>query len=123
MNARHLLILLTLPLISGCTLFGGWKKVEPITISKKAEERQRLNLSEPAPLKPRTPKWIVVTPDNIEQVWKKLENEGDDLVLFGLTDEGYEELALNMAEMRNYINTQRQILLQYKKYYEPIEIK
>lgn len=123
MNVRLLSILLSLPLISGCSIFGGWKSVEPITIQKKAEERQKLNLADPEPIKPRVPSWIIITPENAAKVWKHLEEEKVDLVLFGLTDEGYEELALNMAELRNFINTQRQILLQYKKYYEPKEVK
>lgn len=122
MNVHRLLILLTPLLISGCSIFG-WKSVEPITINKKAQERQKLNLPEPAPLKPSAPKWIVVTPENADKVWKQLEKENVDVVLFALTDEGYEELAINMAELRNYINTQRQILLQYKKYYESTETK
>ena len=123
MNVR-LLSILTIPLlISGCSVFGGWNGVEPITIQKKANERQKLNITEPAPLKPRSPKWIIITPENAEQVWKHLEEEKVDLVLFALTDDGYEELAINMAELRNFINTQRQIILQYKKYYEPTETK
>jgi len=122
-NVRLSLILLTPLLISGCSVFGSWKTVEPITIQKKAEERQKLNLPDPTPLKPRVPSWIIITPENAAQVWKHLLEEKVDLVLFGLTDEGYEELAINMADLRNFINTQRQIIQQYKKYYEPKEIK
>ena len=122
MNVRHLLILLTPLLISGCTSFG-WKSVEPVTIQKKAVERQKLNLSSPQPLQPRSPKWFIVTPENVEQVWKDLKEKNVDLALFALTDEGYEELAVNIAELRNFIHQQRLIILQYKKYYESEEEK
>jgi hypothetical protein len=54
--------------------------------------------------------WFVVTPENIEQVWKKLEEEKVDLVLFALTDDGYQELAMTMAELRNHIANQRAII-------------
>jgi len=117
-NARHLLILLTLPLISGCFSFG-FKKPEPIEIKTKAEERVRLNLAEPAPLTGRELKWVLITRENADKVFKELEEKGVDVVLFGLTDQGYEQLALTMAELRNYIATQRSIIIKYKEYYEP----
>ena len=74
----------------------------------------------PAPVKPGAPKWIIITPENSEQVWNELKNNNTDLVLFALTDEGYEELAVTIAELRNFINTQRTIILKYKEYYEPV---
>lgn len=123
MNVRHLLIAITLPLlISGCASFGslfGGEKVKPIEVKTKAVERTRLNLKDPAPLKARELNWIVITPENAEEVWKKLKDENTDLVLFAVTDDGYEQLALTMAELRNLIAQQRTIILKYKEYYEP----
>lgn len=120
MNVRHLLILLTIPLISGCVSLG-WKSPEPVVIKKESVERTRLNLADPTPLKSRSPKWVVITPENADKVWKDLKEQKVDLVLFALTDEGYEELAVTMAELRNFINTQRTIILKYKEYYEPVK--
>ena len=62
--------------------------------------------------------WFVITPDNVDKVWEQLKKKDKDLVLFGLTDDGYERLSINMAEIRNFINTQRVIILKYKDYYE-----
>ena len=73
----------------------------------------------PPPIKARELQWFVVTPENIEQVWKRLEEEKVDLVLFALTDDGYQELAMTMAELRNHIANQRAIIIKYKEYYEP----
>jgi len=117
-SARLSLILLTPLLISGCFSFG-FKKPEPIEIKTKAEERVKLNLAEPAPLTGRELKWVIITKENSDKVFKELEEKGVDIVLFGLTDQGYEQLALTMAELRNYIATQRSIILKYKDYYEP----
>jgi len=78
-----------------------------------------LNLADPTPLKARDIKWIIVTKDNVNEVFKELNSKGVDMVLFGLTDEGYEQLAITMAELRNYIATQRSIIVKYKDYYEP----
>jgi hypothetical protein len=118
-NVRHLLIaIITIPLLSGCgSLFGS--RVKPIEIQTKAVERTRLDLSEPAPLTSREIKWILITPENAEKVFADLKEQNIDLVLFGITDEGYEQLSLTMAEIRNYIANQRAIIVKYKEYYEP----
>lgn len=120
MNVRHLLIPLIPLLISGCGTFKfGGQTVEPISIEKKAVERTRLDLAEPKPLMGRPMQWIIITPDNAEQVWQDLKGKNMDLVLFGITDEGYEELSISMAEIRNFIAQQRSIIVKYKEYYEP----
>jgi hypothetical protein len=104
---------------SGCASFGWSPSVKPLEVQTKAVERTRLNLPNPAPLQGRELSWIIITPENAEEVWKKLKEENTDLVLFAITDDGYEQLALTMAELRNFIASQRAIILKYKEYYEP----
>jgi hypothetical protein len=104
--------------LQGCALLG-WKSEEPIRIEKKAADRTPLNLPLPAPLKPTAPQWIVITPENAAQVWAELKKRNVDLVLFALTDDGYEELAVDAANIRNFIATQREIIIKYRDYYEP----
>ncbi len=70
-------------------------------------------------MKPQQIKWVVITPENAEQVWAKMKEENKDLVLFGLSDDGYEQLSINMAEIRSFIDKQRLIIIKYKEYYEP----
>lgn len=122
MNVLLSLILTTsLLLLSGCASFSlfGEDDVKPVEVVTKEKERTRLNLELPTPLKMRDVQWIVITPENAEQVWQQLEESNTDLVLFGLTDEGYENLAINIANVRNMMNQQRIIILKYKDYYEP----
>ena len=112
------LIAVTLAL-SGCAGFGFGSSVKPIEIVSKPIERMPLNLAQPAPLKLKRIQWIVITPGNVDSVFQRLESEKQPQVLFAVTDQGYMELAMTMAEIRNFINTQRQIVIQYKQYYEP----
>jgi hypothetical protein len=102
-------------------LFGD--RVKPVEIQTKAVERTRLNIPHPAPLSANPVEWILITPENAEEVFAKLKEKNIDLVLFGLTDDGYESLSITMAELRNYIATQRQIIIKYKEYYEPEKSK
>jgi len=115
--------ILTISLLSvsltGCasfSLFG--PKVKPVEIQTKAVERTPLNLPMLTPLQPRSPQWVLITPENADQVWARLKEQKTDLVIIGLTDDGYEELAITMIELRNFIASQRQIIIKYKEYYE-----
>ena len=122
MNVRISLIatFLLLPLISGCSILPKWSSsVAPIEVKTVAQEKTRLNLREPAPLEARDVQWIVITPENAEAVFQKLREENVDAVLIGLTDVGYEQLSLTMAEIKNYIAQQKAIIVKYKEYYEP----
>lgn len=104
--------------LSGCgSLFN---KVKPIEVVSKPIERAPLNLKEPKLEGLTTPKWIIITPQNQTEVWKKLEESGSKTALFSLTDEGYEDLAFLMNALRNHIQTQKVIIQKYKEYYEDL---
>lgn len=115
---KHLLIIVITILLTGCFSFNRTKPIEVITVE---QERQQLALELPRPLSLQPTQWILVTPENVERVWQQLETDGKHLVLFAMTSEGYEQLSMSMAEIRNYIATQRLIIVQYQKYYEPQE--
>ena len=120
MNVPALLTAITLPLlVSGCGSFGWRSDVQPIEIQKRAVERTPLRLPDPAPVQARELEWVIITPENAPAVWQRLRDKNTDVVLFALTDDGYETLALTMAELRNFIAQQRGILLRYREYYEP----
>ena len=121
MNVRiSLIATFLLPLISGCSILPKWgSDVKPIEVKTVAVEKTRLNLKDPPPLEARDVQWIVITPENAEAVFQKLRDENIDVVLIGLTDVGYEQLSLTMAEIKNYIAQQKAIIVKYKEYYEP----
>ena len=47
-----------------------------------------------------------------------MQESGKDPVLFGLSDDDYELLAKNFAQIRAYMIQQGQTLDEYRKYYE-----
>jgi uroporphyrinogen-III synthase len=67
--------------------------------------------------------WIIVTSENAEEVFKKMEEQGLDPVLFGLTDNDYQLIAKNFARIRNQLKIQNDIIDKYKEYYEKDELK
>jgi len=63
-------------------------------------------------------RWIIITSENAEEVFAKLEKEGIDPVLWGLTDKDFELLAKNFARIRNQMVIQNNLIDKYKEYYE-----
>ena len=97
--------------------------VKTLEIFKKEVPRENLNLDKPTPLELENLKWIIITSENAEEVFKKLEEAGIDPVLFGLTDADYQLIAKNFAQIRNHMVKTNRLLDEYKKYYEPEEKK
>ena len=83
--------------------------------------RAQLNLEKPTPLQLEQLQWIIITSENAEEVFKKLEEQGIDPVLFGLTDKDFELLAKNFAQIRQKLQETNNLLEEYKKYYETDE--
>ena len=109
-------VLVSLILITSLTSCSGVKQLE---IFKKEVEREKLNLNKPTPLELENLKWIIITSKNAEEVFKKLEEQGIDPVLWGLTDKDFELLAKNFARIRNQLKITNDLLDKYKEYYEP----
>ena len=92
--------------------------VKTLEIFKTEVEREKLNLDKPTPLELENLRWIIITSNNAEEVFKKLEEQGIDPVLCGLTDKDFELLAKNFARIRNQLKITNDLLDQYKEYYE-----
>ena len=109
------MLILSTFLISGCS------SVKHLEIFKTEVPREPLAL--PLPLTPKLEeiKWTIITSDNADEVFAKLKAGGVDPVLFGLTDDGYEALSKNFAQIRAYMLQQDEIIKSYKEYYETIE--
>lgn len=120
LNALALLVIVSNLTACSVLSFGG-TKVKPVEIVTKAQERTRLDLPHPPPLDldPKSVKWVIITRENAMQVFDDLEKSGVDPVLFGLTDKGYQNLSISIAEIRNLIEAQRVVIIKYKEYYEP----
>ena len=115
-------VIIAASMLQGCALLG-WKAIEGIEIKKKAVDRTPLNLADPQPLKPTAPQWRVITPENQAQVFAELKSKNIDQVLFALTDDGYEELSVDIAQIRALIAQQRDIIVKYREYYEPKKVE
>jgi len=112
-------VLLSLILVTFLTSCSRVQKIETV---KTEVKRAPLNLDKPAVPEQEELNWIIINSENAEEVFAKLKENNTDPVLFGLTDDEYEDLSKNFAQIRNYIIQQNFIIDKYKEYYESEEV-
>ena len=59
--------------------------------------------------------FYAVTAENYEEFKIKFEKENSDLVYFALSVPDYENLSLNMGELKRYIEQQKTIIIYYEQ--------
>ena len=111
------LILPTLLLSSGCSYFKNPLK----TIEIKTVEVERVipTQNRPKPMSMNDIYFYVVTEENFEEFKEKFVKENGDLVGYVLSVRDYETLALNMAEIKRYIQQQKELIIYYEKAVAP----
>jgi len=92
-----------------------------IEVSTTPIEKPALILPDATVLRLDEVEWIVITKDNVEEVFAELESSRKDAALVGLTPVGYEVLATNYSDIMAYIQQQNAIIAAYKNYYEESE--
>ena len=113
---RSILSVLTLSILLMLTT--SCSSIKPLEVLNLEVKREPLGLNKPDIAIFEDLQWFIINSKNSEEVFTKLEKENMDPVLFGLTDEGYEALSKNFAQIRHYIQKQNLIIDSYKKYYE-----
>ena len=114
-------LFLVLPLLAtGCSSF---QKVLPLEVKTIEVERKIPTQTRPKSISLNDIYFYVVTDRNFEEFKKKFEKENGDLVFYAVSVRDYETLALNMAEIKRYIQQQQELIVYYEKAIEPKEKK
>ena len=116
---NYLKVLSLLPLcllISSCS---SWPKLKQIEIKTVQVERVIPTQNRPRPINMNNIKFYVVTSENFEDFKKRYEKDNGTFLFYALSVRDYETLALNMAEIKRYIEQQKQIIIYYEKAVAP----
>ena len=97
--------------------------IKPLEVFNLEVKREPLNLDSPDIADFEDLDWYIITSENAEEMFAKLKEKNLDPVLFGLSDDGYEALSKNFAQIRHNLKTKSEIIKSYKEYYEPKEKK
>ena len=112
------LLLLSL-IISSCS---SWNPLKTIEVKTVEVERNVPLQNRPRQLQLNDIHWYVVTEENFAEFKKKFQEEnGDPLVAYVISVKDYETLAIDMAEIKRYIDQQKQIIIYYEKALSPKE--
>ena len=76
-------------------------------------------VSRPKPVQLIDTKVYVVTKDNLESFIKEFSELHGEVAFVALSMRDYENLALNVAELRRYINQQTEIIVYYEEAVSP----
>ena len=112
------LILLTLTMfLSSCST------LTPNVVSYKSEpiKKPALVLPDTSVLELRNSDWNIITPEELNGIFDKLKKDGEPVVIYALTTEGYSQLSLNFADILKLVSQQKAIIEAYKEYYEQTE--
>ena len=116
---NYLKVLSLLPLcliISNCS---SWPKLKQIEIKTVQVDRVIPTQNRPRPLNMNDIKFYVVTSENFEDFKKRYEKDNGTFLFYALSVRDYETLAVNMAEIKRYIEQQKHIIIYYEKAVAP----
>jgi hypothetical protein len=91
----------------------------PVEIRTVEVERKIPAQNRPRPVKLSNLHFYVVTEDTFPAFKKRFEKENGDLLFYAISVRDYETLALNMAELKRFLEQQKQIIIYYEKAVAP----
>ena len=111
------LLLLSLAL-SSCS---SWPQLKQIEVKTVEIERNVPIQNRPRQLDLSSIKWYVVTEENFEELKKRFTAENGGFLFYAISIRDYETLTLNMADIKRYIEQQKNIIVYYEDAVKPRE--
>ena len=103
-------LVLLLALTSGCSL------IPPqVEVQTKFVEKQIPIQGHPKGVTMYPLQFYAVTEENFEEFKEKFQKENADLVYFAMSVPDYENLSLNIGELKRYIEQQKTIIIYYEQ--------
>ena len=103
-------------ILSGCSVPEEVIETPRVEVRTVEVQRQKPIVPSIDPIALRDVDWIILTPNNIDAKIQELKT--DELVFFALTTNGYENLSLNISNIRAVIEQQQRIIAIYEKQYK-----
>lgn len=106
------MLILTTFLLSSCA-----QTPRQLEYTAKPIDRPDLILPKTEELEMRQVDWIIITPENAEEVFTSLKTSDQPISLFALNSDNYTTLSMNMAEILQLVSQQKAVIVAYEDYY------
>jgi hypothetical protein len=110
---KNYLMISSLLLLSSCSWFREPEK-EIVTVTEIIKNNVPV-VERPKGLKLSPVKWYVVTKENYDEFSERFLNAEGNLIFYAISVRSYENLALNMADIKRYIEQQSEIIVYYEE--------
>ena len=107
-----LVTVMSILFLSGCSSLRMEPEIKTVT---KIEKVQIPVVARPKPLQLNDTRVFVVTKDNYEEFAKEFTETYGELAFVALSMKDYENLALNVADIKRFLEQQNEIILYYEK--------
>jgi len=107
-----LVTVMSILFLSGCSSLRPEPEIKTVT---KIERVQIPVVARPKPLQLNDTRVFVVTKDNYEEFAKEFTETYGELAFVALSMKDYENLALNVADIKRFLEQQNEIILYYEK--------
>ncbi len=113
------MLLTVLLILNACSLFRTPEK-EIITVPTVVETPEIevpiiQIVPRPNPVEMKNADIVVVTESNLQEVIERIKNTQGEFVLYAMTADSFESLALNLEQIKRFIDQQSNIILYYEK--------
>ena len=118
------MLLAVLVVVSACSRLLPEKEiiVQPTVVETPEIEAPVIRIvPRPDPIKMRNADIVVVTEANLQEVIERIKTEQGDFVLYAMTAQSFEALALSFEQIKKYIEEQNAIILYYEEAVKPKE--
>ena len=105
-------ILMSILFLSGCSSLRTEPEIRTVT---KIERIQIPVVARPKPLQLNDTRVFVVTEDNYDEFVKEFTELYGEVAFVALSMKDYENLALNIADIKRYLQQQNEVILYYEK--------
>ena len=103
-------------LLSSCST---WDKLKRVEVKTVEVDRVIPTQNRPRQLDLGNITWFVVTDKNFDEFRKRYTKQNGSFLFYAISVRDYETLALKMAEIKRYIEQQKQIIVYYEKAVAP----
>jgi hypothetical protein len=115
---KKLLLIPFLITLGACSATG-----PKVYVAPEAVDRAKFVTPDITPVDQLNFEWSIINKENANQKLAAQEKKTGSSTFFALTAQGYQNLSINVGELRRYIQQQKATIAALKKYYEAPVIK